>query len=93
MVKPHTLVGKETARASLNAQHAVEFYRRNNAEQQRMMASDGQAGTRMAEWCSCYLVKVRAGLRRELRFVRVYVNMKMLLLMIAAAAPHERGRR
>ena len=34
-----------------------------------------------------------AGLRRELQFVRVYENMNMLVLMIAAAAPHERGRR
>ena len=53
MVRSHELAGEDTARASLNAQHAVDLFCRNNAEQQRMMASDGQTGTRMAERCSC----------------------------------------
>ena len=53
MVRTYELAGDETARANLNAQHADDLYRRNYAEQQRMVASDGQAGTRMVERCSC----------------------------------------
>ena len=53
MASSHELAGEDTARASLNAQHADDLYSRNNAEQQRMVASDGQAGAGMAEWCSC----------------------------------------
>ncbi len=53
MASSRELAGEETAGASLNAQHAVDLYRRNNAGQQRMVASDGPAGEGLAEWCSC----------------------------------------
>jgi hypothetical protein len=47
----------------------------------------------MAERRSCLLAKAGAGPRRQLLLVRVHESTNMLLLMVAAAAPLERGRR
>jgi hypothetical protein len=57
-----------------------------------MVAGAGPAGAVMAELWSCFQAKAGAGPPRELRLVQVNESTNMLLLMVAAAAPLERGR-